>query len=242
VKIFSTPIKLEGINFIEDPIIADVIVVIGGDGQMLHSIHEYMSLKKPFYGLNSGSIGFLMNKYNITNLVSNIQNSIQTELYPLLAEIEQLDGTKQRSLAINEVSVFRMSNQAVKLKISVNDVIRMEEFIADGALVATPAGSTAYNLSAGGSIIPLKSNLLCLTPICPFRPRRWHGAMIPQNSRVSFDILEPEKRPVNAVADFHEFKNIKSVHISSSIHHVIKILFDDGYSFEDRIIKEQFSV
>jgi NAD+ kinase len=219
---------------------ADVIIVVGGDGELLHALHKYMSVKAYFYGINSGSIGFLMNTIKLENLMQSISQSVETTLNPLKMEATDLNGSIHWALAINEVSIFRKTNQAAKFSIEVDGVERMSELIADGAIVATPAGSSAYNLSAGGPIVPLGSNILCLTPICPFRPRRWNGALLPNNAKIKFEIMDIEKRPVNAVADFYEFENIKTVKISVVKNKTIKILFDKSHSLEDRIIKEQF--
>ena len=219
---------------------ADVIMVVGGDGELLHNIHRYMHLNIPFYGINLGSLGFLMNPLDIDNVLQNIQESTSATLNPLLMEAEGVDGQIHNALAINEVSIFRSTNQAAKFRIEVNGVERMSELVVDGALVATPAGSSAYNLSAGGHILPLESNMLCLTPICSFRPRRWHGALLPSSASIKFEILNTKKRPVNAAADFQEFNNIKSVTIKSTNDKSIKLLFNKNHTLEDRIIKEQF--
>jgi len=219
---------------------ADLIIVIGGDGSMLHALHKYMHLNVPFYGINAGSIGFLMNSLRLDNFLENIKNSKTTNLYPLEMQAIGVNGQKFEALAINEVSIFRKTNQAAKFKIEIDGIERME-LSADGALVSTPAGSSAYNLSAGGPIVPLTSKVLCLTPICPFRPRRWNGALLPADVTIKFNILNYENRPVNAVADFYEFQDIKSVSVRSSNKQIIKILFDERHTFEDRVIKEQFS-
>ena len=172
---------------------------------MLHALHQYMDLEIPFYGINAGSIGFLMNSFHKENFLKNLENSKVTNLYPLEMQAINTNGELSTALAINEVSIFRQSNQAAKFKIKIDNIERMV-LSADGALVSTPAGSSAYNLSAGGPIVPLTSKVLCVTPICPFRPRRWNGALLPVDVNIKFEILEPEKRPVNAVADFYEFK------------------------------------
>ena len=224
-----------------DPKDAELIVVIGGDGTMLHALHQYMDLNIPFYGINSGSVGFLMNNFHEENFLENLINAQYTNLYPLEMKAINAKGEEFKALAINEVSIFRQTNQAAKFRISIDGVERLAELTADGALVATPAGSSAYNLSAGGTIVPLGSNVLCLTPICPFRPRRWRGAVLPANVTIEFDVFESKKRPVSAVADFNEFTNIEKVIIKSSKDRVIKLLFDQNHTFEDRVIKEQFS-
>jgi len=219
---------------------ADVIIVVGGDGELLHNIHRYMYLGVPFYGVNLGSLGFLMNPLDIKNLLQNLHESTAAILNPLLMQAEAVDGQIHNALAINEVSIFRSTNQAAKFRIEVNGVERMSELVADGALVATPAGSSAYNLSAGGHILPLESNMLCLTPICSFRPRRWHGALLPSSASIKFETLDTNKRSVNATADFQEFNNVKSVAIKSTNDKSIKLLFNKNHTLEDRIIKEQF--
>ncbi|RTK92178.1 MAG: NAD kinase [Rickettsiales bacterium] len=219
---------------------ADLIIVVGGDGSMLHALHKYMHLNIPFYGINAGSIGFMMNNFHSDSFFESLETSKITNLYPLEMTAEDVEGNISTALAINEVSIFRQTNQAAKFKIFVDNIERMQ-LSADGALVSTPAGSSAYNLSAGGSIVPLTSKILCLTPFCPFRPRRWGGALLPVNVEITFLIMENEKRPVNAVADFYEFRNVISVSVKSTDKQVIKLLFDKHHTFEDRVIKEQFS-
>lgn len=221
---------------------ADLVLVVGGDGILLHTLHNYMHLNIPFYGINSGSIGFLMNPLNIINLFPNLEESIETHLYPLEMNATDIKGTHHRALAINEVSIFRKSSQAAKFSIEVDGIERMPELVADGALVSTPAGSSAYNLSAGGPIVPLESDILCLTSICPFRPRRWQGALLPSSAAVRFEIFDPERRPVSAVADFREFVDIKTVSVKSVPQKKITLLFNKDHALKDRIIKEQFRV
>lgn len=220
---------------------ADLIIVIGGDGSLLHALHHYMVLNIPFYGINSGSVGFLMNNCHIEHFPMNIQQAKSINLYPLKMKAINTKGKEFNALALNEVSIFRQTNQAAKFRIKVDNIERIEELIADGALVSTPVGSSAYNLSVGGTIVPLGSNVLCLTPISPFRPRRWHGAILPAEVVIEFEIFESNKRPVNAVADFNEFTHVERVIIRSSKAKSIKLLFDQNHTFEDRVIQEQFS-
>ncbi len=221
---------------------ADIIVIIGGDGGMLHILHQYMYLNKPFYGVNSGSIGFMMNELSLDNFIGNLQNSKITDLYPLKMEVEDIEGNFFEAIAINEVSIFRKTNQTAKFSIVVNGITQMNSLLADGIIVATPVGSSAYNLSAGGQIIPLGSKVLALTPISPFRPRRWKGALLRSDILIKFHIIDYNKRPVNAVADFFEVPNVKSVSVKSIPQKKIQILFNANYTFDDRVIKEQFSI
>jgi len=218
---------------------SDLILVIGGDGELLHALHQYMHLHIPFYPINAGTIGFLTNNFS-DNILEKISSSDPSLIHPLEMITEDIDSKKHKAVAFNEVYIYRTSSQAAKFSIKVNNIERMEELVADGALVATPAGSSAYNLSAGGPIVPLGSNILCLTPICSFRPRRWKGALIQNSSIVRFDINSPENRPVNVVADFQEFKNAVWVEIREKKDITITLLFDYDHNLEDRIIKEQF--
>lgn len=217
----------------------DIIIVIGGDGELLHAIHNYMHLGKAFYAINAGTIGFLTNNFT-DKILENIENAEASYLHPLEMTTENLLGEKFKALAINEAYIFRTSHRAAKFSIKVNDIVRMEELVADGAMVATPAGSSAYNLSAGGHIVPLGSNILSLTAICPFRPRRWRGAQLNHKSIVRFDVKTPDLRPVNAVADFQEFKNVKYIEVRERNDLQITLLFDREHALEDRVIKEQF--
>jgi NAD+ kinase len=218
----------------------DLIVVIGGDGELLHALHKYMHLGVAFYGINAGSIGFLMNNTAAEDIVSKLQTTVLTTLYPLEMTVRDVHKNEYTKIAINEVSIFRRTNQSAKFRISVDGIERMPMLVADGALVATPAGSSAYNSSAGGMIVPLSSEVLCLTPICPFRPKRWHGAILRHDSTITFDILMPEERPVSASADFHEIPDVLTVSIKTSKSCPIKLLFDQSHCLEDRIMKEQF--
>lgn len=216
----------------------DLIIVIGGDGTLLHTIHKYMYLKVPFYGINSGTVGFLMNNFS-NDIDEKINNARITILHPLNMDAIDVGGNLHHSLAINEVSIYRNTNHVAKFSIFVDDIEQIK-LSADGVLVSTPAGSSAYNLSAGGRIVPLGSNILSLTPICPFRPRRWHGALLPSNSVIKFILDNDSIGRVNGVADFNEVQNIKSVTIYEDKSKDISLLFDDDFSLEQRFIKEQF--
>jgi NAD+ kinase len=219
---------------------ADIIVVLGGDGFMLETMHHYMARNIPFYGMNCGTVGFLMNSYAPKGLIERIQNARSHLLHPLRMYARNIHGKDYELLAINEVSLFRQTRQAAKLRITVDHVVRIPEMTSDGVLVSTPAGSTAYNSSAGGPIIPLGANILALTPLAPFRPRHWAGALLHHNSCVTLEILNPEKRPVSAVADFTEVRDVVTVAINEQQKTCIKLLFDPEHNLEERIIKEQF--
>jgi len=218
---------------------AEVVVALGGDGLMLRALHETMSTGKPIYGMNRGSVGFLMNEYRPDGLLERIEGAKVETIHPLLATVRNEAGTS-RAHAINEVSLFRQSYQAAKLRISVDEQVRLEELICDGILLATPAGSTAYNLSAYGPIIPIDAPLLALTPISAFRPRRWRGALLPNYVKVVMQVLEDAKRPVNAVADHVEFKSVTEVAIEEDRSVASLIMFDRDHSWDERILAEQF--
>lgn len=219
---------------------AEVIVVLGGDGFMLQTMHKYMARNIPFYGMNCGTVGFLMNSYSPDNLVERIREARKHTLHPLSMYARNAQGKTYELLAINEVSVSRQGRQAARIRITVDHVVRISEMMADGIMVATPAGSTAYNSSAGGPIIPLGSNVLALTPLAPSRPRHWKGALLNHNSSVMFEALDPGKRPINAVADFTEIHDVVSVAVHEEQKVGIKLLFDMEHNLEERIIKEQF--
>ena len=228
-------------EFIEDVEQADAIVALGGDGFMLHSLHEYMKMEKPIYGMNCGTVGFLMNEFREEKLIESINGSKSYDLHPLHMIATDEDGKEHHALAINEVSLLRQTRQAANLKISIDGKMRMEDLACDGILLATPAGSTAYNLSAHGPIIPIKAEILALTPISPFRPRRWRGALISHKAVVTIDVHNPSKRPVSAVADYTEVRNVVRVEIKEERSKNIQLLFDPGHSLEERIIREQFT-
>ncbi len=219
---------------------ADVIVALGGDGFMLQTLHSTMNSGKLVYGMNCGSVGFLMNDYKTADLPDRICAAVENAFHPLKMTTSNADGSKSSALAINEVYLFRQSYQAAKLRVEIDGHIRLEELICDGLMVATPAGSTAYNLSAHGPILPLDAPLLAMTPVSAFRPRRWRGALLPNRVTVDIHILEAEKRPVNAVADNTEIKSILQVRIAQSEDMTARILSDPDRSWSDRILAEQF--
>ena len=219
---------------------ADVVVALGGDGFMLQAIQDNMDSGRRLYGMNRGTIGFLMNEFREDDLHERIADASSETIRPLVMQASTAEGVTLTSRAINEVSLFRQSAQAAKVRISIDGELRLEELICDGVMVATPAGSTAYNLSAHGPILPLDAPLLALTPVSPFRPRRWRGALLPNRSVVRFDILEADKRPVNAVADHAEVKSVVSVSVRESRRSTVTLLFDASHSWNDRILSEQF--
>jgi len=219
---------------------ADVIVALGGDGFMLTTLHGTMHLDAPVYGMNRGTVGFLMNEFNVEGLVNRLAEAEEAVINPLSMSAETMDGMTHSELAINEVSLLRAGPQAAKLRISIDGRVRMEELVCDGALVATPAGSTAYNYSAHGPILPIGSDVLALTAMAAFRPRRWRGALLPKAANVRFDVLDPEKRPVNADADSRQVDRVVSVEIKSNQDVAHRLLFDPGHGLEERLIQEQF--
>ena len=219
---------------------ADVIVVLGGDGFMLEAIKSHMSHNLPLFGLNYGSIGFLMNVSNKDDLIKRINLSQSIVIAPLSMKVKSFDGNSHEAIAINEVSLLRETHQASKIKISIDDKVRLDELICDGILISTPSGSTAYNLSAHGPILPINADVLALTPISAFRPRRWKGAILNNRSEVRFEVIDGKKRPVSAVADSTEFRDIKSVTVKQDNENSIQLLFDEKHSFEERILNEQF--
>ena len=219
---------------------ADVIVALGGDGFLLQTLRDTMSSGRRVYGMNRGTVGFLMNEFQEDNLHERIAAAMSEKIKPLEMTTVAADGREETALAINEVSIFRQSYQAVKVRISVDGHVRLDELICDGVMVATPAGSTAYNLSAQGPILPLDARLLALTPVSPFRPRRWRGALLSNRAVVRFDLLEVAKRPANAVADHTEVKSVTSVTIREAPSATVTLLFDPDHSWNERILAEQF--
>ena len=223
-----------------DPAKADVIVALGGDGLMLQTLHKFMNSGKPIYGMHRGTVGFLMNEFSEEKLGERLANAHITVIHPLVMRARDAQGRVHEHRAINEVSLFRQSAQAAHLRILIDGQERLSELIADGVLVATPAGSTAYNLSVQGPIIPIAAPLLALTPISPFRPRRWRGALLPDTARVTIEVLEFEKRPVAAVADHDEVRDVRVVDISMDRSIAMHMMFDPGHSLDERILREQF--
>ncbi|WP_397418227.1 NAD kinase [Phenylobacterium sp.] len=221
---------------------AQVIVALGGDGFMLETVHELMHSGKPIYGMNKGSVGFLMNEFSDDDLLGRINAAEQAEIHPLRMTAVDVQGKSHEAIAFNEVSLLRTTRQAAKLRISVDGKVRLSEMICDGALISTPMGSTAYNLSAHGPIIPLESKILALTPISAFRPRRWRGALLSHTARLRLEVLEGAKRPVSAVADNFEAPNVVEVYIAEDRDVSICMLFDAGRSLGERVLAEQFSV
>ena len=223
---------------------ADVVVALGGDGLMLETLHRMMGRgdTRPVYGMNCGSVGFLMNAFGEDALPDRLGRAQPAILHPLRMHAVTQTGAVEEALALNEVSLLRQLRQAAKIRISVDGRVRLKELICDGVLVSTPAGSTAYNLSAHGPIVPLSANLLPLTPISAFRPRRWRGALLPSTAEVLFEVLEQEKRPVAAVADFTEVRDVASVALSEDRGVVVTVLFDPDQGLSERIIAEQFTV
>ncbi|MDI1228893.1 MAG: NAD kinase [bacterium] len=219
---------------------ADVIVALGGDGSMLRALHEGIRLKKPVYGMNRGSVGFLLNEYSDKNLMQRLERAQIVKLNPLRMKVTTMTGGVQDALAINEVSLLRETRQAAKLKVTIDGVVRLDELICDGIIFSTPAGSTAYNLSAHGPIIPLSAGILALTPISAFRPRRWRGALLPQTTRLKLTIMEARNRPVSAVADFTEIRDVETVEVWQDTSVEISLLFDPEMNLDERMIKEQF--
>jgi NAD+ kinase len=223
-----------------DPEKANVIVALGGDGFMLETLHRFLDRGVPIYGMNRGTIGFLMNQYQEDGLAERIERSQAVTLRPLLMKARSRDGQLIEAIAINEVSLLRETRQAAKIVIRVDGKVRLPELICDGIILATPAGSTAYNLSAHGPILPLGSNMLALTPLSAFRPRRWRGALLPEAVETVFEMLEPEKRPVSAVADSTEVRDVVEVSVRVDPERQITLLFDPEHNLEERILSEQF--
>ena len=220
---------------------ADIIVALGGDGFMLETLHRYLDRKVPFYGMHRGSVGFLMNNYSPDGLKERIARAEPVEIHPLEMTARDARGQMYSALAINEVSLTRQGRQVAKIKIIVDGQVRLPELMADGVMVATPIGSTAYNLSAHGPIVPLGSNLLALTPVSTFRPRRWRGALLPQTAQFRFETLEAERRSVTVAADYTEVRDVIAVDVRQTLDVSFTLLFDPEHNFAERVMKEQFA-
>jgi len=219
---------------------ATVIVALGGDGFMLRTLHRFIEADLPVYGMKLGNVGFLMNRYAEDKLPERLEAASPVELNPLCMQVRTKAGKSLSALAINEVSLLRQTSQAAHIRIRVNDLVKVKELVCDGVMVATAAGSTAYNLSAHGPILPLGTDALALTPISPFRPRRWKGAILPGSARIKFEVLDQEMRSVSATADAEEMRDVLSVDVFEDKSRVLKLLFDPDHSLEERILNEQF--
>ena len=219
---------------------ADIIVALGGDGTMLKSLHDFLHLNKPIYGMNKGHIGFLMNQFSEKNLKKRLDEAIPYKLSPLKIKCFEKNKKIKESLAFNDVSLIRSSSKIAKIKIEVNNKTRIEEFLGDGCLIATPAGSSAYNLSLRGPVIPVGAKVLALTPISPYRPRRWRGALVPNSVKIVFTAHEIKNRPVRAEADFFDVKTISRLEVELDKTKFMNLMFDPGHDLEDRILNEQF--
>lgn len=239
-KAATAKTKLESLHRTTTPEKADVIVALGGDGFMLEVLHDMLGRDVAIYGMNRGSVGFLMNDFHDGDLVDRIVRAQQTMLYPLRMSATDDKGVCHEAVAINEVALFRETRQTAKIRIMVDGVERLSNLVCDGVLIATPAGSTAYNLSAHGPILPIGAQILALTPISAFRPRRWRGALLPTRATVEFDVLEHAKRPVSAVADFTEVRDVVKVSVRIDESAPVRLLFDSEHDLEERILKEQF--
>ncbi len=222
------------------PAQADVIVALGGDGTVLETLHKYLKQQIPIYGMNRGHIGFLMNEYSENNLLTRLKKSKSTKLYPLKIKSFLNNGSIKESIAFNDVSLIRNTRQIAKICIEINNTKKIDQLLCDGCLISTPAGSSAYNLSLRGPVFPVDAQLLALTPISPYRPRRWRGALLPNNVKITLTALEEKKRPVRAEADFFETNNIKKLEVALDKKQFVNLLFDQGHDLEERIINEQF--
>ncbi len=220
---------------------ADVIVALGGDGTMLQSLHNFLHLNKPIYGMNRGNIGFLMNEYSEKNLTKRLKDAVSYKLSPLKIKCFDKKNKITESLAFNDVSLIRSSSKIAKIKIQINNKIRIKEFLGDGCLISTPAGSSAYNLSLRGPVIPVGAKVLAITPISPYRPRRWRGALLNNDVKIILHAIDSDTRPVRAEADFMQFQNIKKLEIKLEKKLFVNLLFDPGHNLEERIINEQFN-
>lgn len=243
----NAPNALEALRILHErygmtpPEQAEVICALGGDGFMLSTLHRYGALGLPVFGMKLGSVGFLMNQYQEHGLIERLRNAERSVLKPLEMTAQTESGVQQRLLAYNEVSLLRQTRQAAHIEVSLNGQVRLEELVCDGVLAATPAGSTAYNFSAMGPILPLGSAVIALTPIAPFRPRRWRGAILRADTNIRLRVLDPYKRPVSVTADSHEVRDVVEVSISEAGQNTVTLLFDPEHNLDDRILNEQFT-
>ncbi|MGB4107193.1 MAG: NAD kinase [Alphaproteobacteria bacterium] len=233
--------ELKGRYGQNDPDNADAIVVIGGDGTMLRALHTFVEHNAPMFGVNLGTLGFLLNRYNTDDMAERIQKATKFVIHPLQMDAIDKEGKPHSEVAFNEVSLLRESHNSAKIRIHIDDKVRVPELVCDGVMVSTPVGSTAYNSSAGGPILPLDANVLPLTPISPFRPRRWSGALIHNKHEIRFEILKPVERMVSATADSKEVRDVREVVVREARHISKTLLFDPDYSLEERISREQFA-
>lgn len=220
---------------------ADVIVVLGGDGSMLHALHHYIDYQAPLFGMNLGTLGFLLNDYNIKKLQERIASAAHFNIHPLKMEAIDKDGNKSKHYAFNEVALLRETHASAKLKVHVNDKLRIKDLVCDGVMVSTPMGSTAYNSSAGGPILQLDANVMPITPISPFRPRHWPGAVVSNKCKIKFEVFKPNERPVSATADTTEIRDVREVNIQVAKRITKTLMFDDAESLRERIFREQFA-
>jgi len=233
--------ELKGLYGHVEPEKADAICVLGGDGTMLHALHDFADYQAPIFGMNLGTLGFLLNPYQREKLEERIDNAKRFTIHPLRMHAIDKDGNEHDLIAFNEVSVLRETHNSAKIKISINDIVRLKELVCDGVLVSTPVGSTAYNSSAGGPILPLSANIMPITPISVFRPRHWPGALVRNDKKIKFEILKPVERPVSVTADSREVRDIREVRIEEAQDITKTLLFDDENTLGDRIFKEQFA-
>ena len=220
---------------------ADIIVALGGDGMMLETLRKHIEKPVKVFGMNRGTVGFLMNEYDEAGLIERLNAATLVTLHPLRMRVETINGETQDALAINEVSLLRQTAQTAKIRITIDDTVRMEELLCDGLIVSTPAGSTAYNLSAHGPIIPLGAGILAMTPLSAFRPRRWRGALLDNKAQITFEALDVEKRPVSATADATEVRDIRRVTITEDRGTALRLLYDPDHNLDERVLKEQFA-
>jgi NAD+ kinase len=233
--------ELKGLYGHVEPEKADIICVLGGDGTMLHALHDFADYQAPIFGMNLGTLGFLLNSYQREDLLKRIEKAKRFTIHPLEMEAIDKDGEKHKLVAFNEVSVLRETHNSAKIKIIINDIVRLKELVCDGVMVSTPVGSTAYNSSAGGPILPLSANILPITPISVFRPRHWPGALVRNDKKIKFEIINPVERPVSVTADSKEVRDIREVTIQEAADVTKTLLFDDENTLGDRIFKEQFA-